>query len=492
MANKKTRRKKGHIESQKTIKLWVVDDVSYKDNIANYIISTHKKYAEVTNFYADILLADLSLLETRSDDLYVVLEGLTIRNKNRAEVQFPMLDDVPSDMRRACIKKAFGVVKSWYSNYKKWEIKKEKKLALGKKFTDRPPVPPRDYSQMHPVLYSGMYKDFDGTSIVLKLWTGTSWAWIKQPINLSGQSLPNGWNWGSPTLVLKDKLHLHFPIIKQIPSPGKIKEQAQNPDGITICSVDLNLDGTVAVASILSSDGTGNVEELATLFVNGNDAIQHRRKRELGRIAKAYSRTNKGFGSTKEGDCSQRFKKIKNRDNYESHRISKRLVQFAHKHGATVIVFECLTNLKPSKAKYSRRSNQKRAYWLKSKIVSRTKYKAFQMYGILTSLVSPKNTSRECAYCQSKVSRHQLQLTNSSAFLLNQVILQVNLGEVIYLNGAPHYLCLKNANHQGNADLNASRNVGLKFLRRYLKNPKIMTKSPVNGAFHKGTIPLVV
>lgn len=492
MANKKTRKKKGHIESQKTIKLWVVDDVQYKNNVADYIITTREKCAEVTNFYADILLADLTRLETKADDLYAILEGLTISTKSRAEVKFPLQGDVPCDLRRACIKKAFGAVKSWYSNYKKWEAKKQKKLALGKKFTDKPPVPPRDYSHMNPVFYSGMYKDFDGRSIMLKLWTGTSWAWIKQPIRLRGQSLPDGWDWGSPTLVFKDKLHLHFPIIKQIPTPGKIKEQVQNPNGITICSVDLNLDGTIAVASILSSDGTGNVEELATLFVNGNNAIQHRRKRELGRIARAYSRTNKGFGNTKEGDCSNRFKKIRNRDDYESHRISKRLVQFAHKHRATVIVFECLTNLRPDRAKYSRRSNQKRAYWLKSKIVKRTRYKAFQMYGILTSLVSPKNTSRECAYCQAKVSRIETTISNKAARTYNLSIVRNHSGNVFYVNGTPNYLCSSNANHKGNADLNASRNVGLKFLRRYFLSPKLMTKSLVNGEFFKRTVPSVV
>ncbi|WP_081402940.1 IS200/IS605 family accessory protein TnpB-related protein [Scytonema hofmannii] len=182
---------------------------------------------------------------------------------------------------------------------------------------------------------------------------------------------------------------------------------------------------------------------------------------------------------------------MSNRDNYESHRISKRLVQFAHKHGATVIVFECLTNLKPDKTKYSRRSNQKRAYWLKSKIVKRTRYKAFQMYGILTSLVSPKNTSRECGYCQAKVSRIEMTVSNTRAEILNLSIVRTRSGQVFYINGTPNYLCSSNIKHQGNADLNASRNVGLKFLRRYFENPKIMTKSLVNGTSGQGTIPSV-
>lgn len=62
--------------------------------------------------------------------------------------------------RRACIKKAFGIAKSWHSNYQKWltdkekhEAKQAKKLEVAtlqgkkyfvKKFTKKPPVPPRD------------------------------------------------------------------------------------------------------------------------------------------------------------------------------------------------------------------------------------------------------------------------------------------------------------------------------------------------------------
>lgn len=448
---------KGHIEQQKTIKLRVKESQAYREPVAKYIPTTKTLCAEVTAFYAALFLDDLSLLKTKSDDLYAVAEGLTITSKQRPEVKFPLPWDVPAMLRRACIKKAFGAVKSWHSNYKKWEIRKAKKLAKGKKFTENPPLPPRDYSNMHPVLYDGMYKDFDGNSIILKLWTGSAWVWTKQPLELEGRNLPEGWEWGSPTLVLKDKLHLHFPITKQIKSPQKLAEQAKDPSGMTICSVDLNLDGDIAVATILHSDDTGKVVELATLFVKGNDAIQHRRKRELGKIAAAYSRTNKGFGISKQGDSSNRWRKIKNRDDYESHRISKRLVQFAHKHGATVIVFECLTSLKPDKAKYSRRSNQKRAYWLKSKIVQRTQYKAFQNHGIITARVSPKNTSSQCAHCSEAVSR--VVKTDYKA-----------LGLVNYQPGKPNYLCANG--HRGNADLNAARNIGLRLFERYMEKPQ--------------------
>jgi hypothetical protein len=55
------------------------------------------------------------------------MEGLTIPNKSHPNVKLPIpWEGVPQVARRACIKKAFGTVKSWHSNFKKWEKRKAK------------------------------------------------------------------------------------------------------------------------------------------------------------------------------------------------------------------------------------------------------------------------------------------------------------------------------------------------------------------------------
>ena len=69
--------------------------------------------------------------------------------------------------------------------------------------------------------------------------------------------------------------------------------------------------------------------------------------------------------------------------------VSARIVLFAQEHEASILVFEHLGNLKPEKGKYSRRGNQKRAFWMKGRIFKYTKYKAYNV-GILTSRVSPR------------------------------------------------------------------------------------------------------
>ena len=82
-----------------------------------------------------------------------------------------------------------------------------------------------------------------------------------------------------------------------------------------------------------------------------------------------------------------------------------RIVQFAQEHEASILVFEHLGNLKPEKGKYSKRGNSKRAFWMKGRIFKYSKYKAYNV-GILTSRVSPRNTSCTCARCGSPVARY--------------------------------------------------------------------------------------
>jgi hypothetical protein len=47
--------------------------------------------------------------------------------------------------------------------------------------------------------------------------------------------------------------------------------------------------------------------------------------------------------------------------------MSHRIVDFARKHSATILTFEHLGNFRPQKGKYSKRSNEKRTYWLRGK-----------------------------------------------------------------------------------------------------------------------------
>lgn len=74
------------------------------------------------------------------------------------------------------------------------------------------------------------------------------------------------------------------------------------------------------------------------------------------------------------------------------------VVKFAKHHGARIIVFEYLDDLKPEKGSKSHYLNQKFNHWVKGRIFRYTQYKALHE-GIITCRVPPKETSSRCPYC---------------------------------------------------------------------------------------------
>ncbi len=212
-----------------------------------------------------------------------------------------------------------------------------------------------------------------------------------------------------------------------------------------MCAVDLNLNEHLAVCSIQTVEGT----ILATTFIGGGRRIAGFRKKQLGRIARNRGKT--GMIAEGEQDNAALWRKINNVDESISHLVSARIVQFAKQHGATILVFEYLGNLKPEKGKYSRRGNSKRAFWMKGRIFKYAKYKAYSE-GLLTSRVNPRNTSRQCARCHSLVARYKEGQPAEG-----------------YTSGAPLVLCPQ-CGMRGNADRNASLVIGQCLVKRY-QNP---------------------
>lgn len=72
--------------------------------------------------------------------------------------------------RRAAINTALGIASSFYTNLEKWHKEKARFEANGKKYTQRPPVPPRQYN-FNTTFYAGMYRWIDN-AIMLYLYDG--------------------------------------------------------------------------------------------------------------------------------------------------------------------------------------------------------------------------------------------------------------------------------------------------------------------------------
>src|SRR5712692_3426391 len=234
--------------------------------------------------------------------------------------------------------------------------------------------------------------------MVMKVWTGTCWSWLK--VRLTGRELPHKAEAGSPALLQRGgQWWLHTPVEKQFKRPQKIETQVSTHADTRICAVDLNLTEQIAVCTVQTVEGT----ILATCFIGGGRRISGIRSRQLGRIARNRAKT--GIIAENEQDNAARWRKIRQADEHLAHLVSARIVQFAQEQGATILVFEHLGNLKPEKGKYSHRGNSKRAFWMKGRIFSYAKYKAWTEQ-IITSRVNPHNTSRECARCHSLIVRY--------------------------------------------------------------------------------------
>jgi len=418
--------------------------LGYQPTQASWFAVTKLLFNQVTAFYFDVVTAHPGLLDLDAQAALTALERLTHVTKDNPHPLMPLsaiAGNIPAMFRRAAIHAALGSAHSFATHLDQWRRRKEQASEKGKKFTQSPPVPPRSWNKS-PVLYAGQWKDRASKSILLKLWTGSSWCWVK--CRVSGREIPHGWEAGSPHLV-QHGMHwwIHTPIEQQMPSPGKVQTQVTTNQDLKICAVDMNLDTHIAVCTIQTVEGT----VLSTRFIGEGKETHGLRKRLLGRIARKRGKT--GILAEGEQDNVRLWAKVRHLDEQLAHQISHRIVAFAHAYDARILVFEHLGSLRPEKGKYSRRTNSKRSYWLKGRIFAYSKYKAWNAGGIITSRVSPRNTSRDCARCGAPLARYHAGQPAER-----------------YSPGAPLVLCV-HCGMKGHADRNASIVIGKRLISRY-------------------------
>ena len=270
-------------KAMKTIK----ESLNYPPQCAEYFTANQALFNRVVAFYFEVLQAHEGVLDLTTKEALTALETLTHATEKNPSPMLPLTEiaeGIPAMFRRAAINAALGSARSFSSSLKKWRTRKEKvqtkqgrKGAKKKAFRERPPVPPRRWNKSVP-LYAGMWKERTGSSILLKVWTGTCWSWVK--VRTLSRALPAGFEVGSPSLVRKGRLWwLHTPIEKTFTSPPKIAEQLTTAE-TRICAVDLNLDEHLAVCTVQTVEGT----ILATRFIG--------RGREIAGFRRAPVRTH--------------------------------------------------------------------------------------------------------------------------------------------------------------------------------------------------------
>lgn len=214
--------------------------LEYRPGISEWFALTGQLFNRVAAFYFEVIQAHPGVLELSNKDALTALEKLTHRTKENPAPVMPLTDvatNIPAMFRRAAIHAALGSARSFHSNPERRKQQKAKAEAKGRRWHKRPPVPPRTWSRSV-TFYVGMWKERTAGHIMLKLWDGKTWRWVR--FRLSGRDLPTGWEAKSPQVVQKGRRWwLHTPVEKTFPRPEKAKEQVKlNPD-LRICAVDL-------------------------------------------------------------------------------------------------------------------------------------------------------------------------------------------------------------------------------------------------------------
>ncbi len=334
----------------------------------------------------------------------------------------------PRDLRRAAIHAASGAVQSYLSNLRRWEKTDPRRRG-------RAPKPPQPHP--HLTTYAQMAQvhlgDYRHGFVRLKVFSGRRWEWMNYPVQAPPyfaemleqsdqeraritalrteqnqrmaaegrtkrtdtekralQPTPGVWVAQSPTLLHKpDGWWLHVPFEKRTPIVGKAEDRRRAEPDLKVGTVDLNADSAAAAA-------------WEGVACRGIRTVWHRRenaKRE--KVLQKVARRQKRSGRPIKGEHSNRglWRYIAGLDAAVAWQVAAAIVTWAVACGLQVLVFEHLRPYRPGHGlSWSRRTNRKRAYWLRGKVLAHVRHLAV-CHGILVVERNPAWTSQACPHC---------------------------------------------------------------------------------------------
>ena len=391
-------------------------------------------YNSALSFY--ILVCEkehVNLKNKMSKEKINYIETLTHKTKNNIEVKYDFDKEFykfPSYLRRAVIMEAIGVIDSHFSRVKNWEEKKEKAKAKGKRFYEKPPT--INYKpNAFPTFYkSNMWNKVKDGKAQIKVFKNSDWVWID--ISYSTKNLKSGQNLRflnfkekNPTLIKKGKkyfLHISYETTIKLNSTPLKKQR--------VIGVDLGLTNS-AVCSCIDYDGT----VLDRVFINQSkekDQLSHR----VNKLSKA---------KRKSGILNQKpnhWRRINNLQKFIVQDTVDKIVEFAIKNEADIIVFEYLGKMKLPKNTFgAKRLRSKLQFWAKLKIQQKVGEKAHS-FGIRYSRVLARGTS--------------MYAYDGSGLLTRNYKKDI----AIFSNGKKYH-----------CDLSASYNIGSRYFTRAILKP---------------------
>ena len=209
-------------------------------------LKIYREAVRVLALFYDTVWEDISAVEGEKKRFNYAEHLVHNTKKNRAVYDFDSLfPKMPSYLRRSAVTHALGAVSSYRTRLGQWEEsgRKGKSPVLGER------------THAMPVFYRGnMYKEGEGDTAFLKLYSGKDWVWVRASLlHTDMEYLRKHWTGvkaSAPTLEKRRRKYcLRFSFEESIRLTEKPAEEQR------ICAVDLGLN-TDAVCSIMEADGT--------------------------------------------------------------------------------------------------------------------------------------------------------------------------------------------------------------------------------------------
>lgn len=397
----------------------------------DWLRATKALYNDVQQFYHELLLGQPELHDKSSQIILRELEKLTLTSRSDEAPLYPLpYGKIPVYFRRAAINAAIGSVNIYNAKLKTWEQQKHAAQENGKPFTAKSPRPAQTFNAS-PLFYKGMYKDLEDHHITLKLWTGSSWAWVK--CSYSGRDIPANSETLSPTVVLrKNRALLHIPVKTIVPDARTVKQRMQANENV--CGVNFTNYDAFAVCTVYTADGSA----IASKFIRGGDQYVHHSKRLLERI----KRNNASMGAN--GDHTHANQKywqhLYNLSEYWAHKVSREIISFCQQHQVKTIVMADFKDSGHILNYAIRKTGKYTPMYLGLRIRRYLQYKAWQS-GIIITKVRPHHTSSKCTICRQYLIKQPTHVKT--------------------------YRC--KGGHTGNKDLNTAKNIAQMGLKKFGK-----------------------
>ncbi len=365
---------------------------------------TQELYNEILLFYYNLYLKNLSENQPGTLETLRILEKMTVSGRDKMPVSDPLpWKKLPLYFRRAAINTAAAAARSY--------LAREDQQKPSEKFTESV------------TFYKGMYREFTGTKIELKLWDGENWKWCS--VRLRGNTVPQTGQMMSPALVLNGKTaELHIPWKTPVEDGRNLK--VRMAAGEKICSVIFTGQDTCMACCVMNRNG----ERTGSLFVRGGREYTHACRQIREKIEK--SRMSEGAGNNPQAN-RRYWQKLKNIHDHYAHQFSRQVIDYCVKNEVKVLV---LPEYDPEYSKIiMATAGMDSPLSLHKSIREKLKYKGWQQ-GIVTTEIQQQEISSVCSICGGKIRRKG--------------------AEFICENG-----------HQGNRYLNMAHNLGQKCLNGF-------------------------